>query len=891
MRWPGKIWLRFRSLFRRRAADGELADELRFHLERAVERNLARGMTPEEARRRALLELGGVEQVKEECRDARGWNFLDDTWRDVCYAARMLRNSPGFTLVAVLTLALGIGVNTAIFSLVDSLFMLPLPVANSSRLVDVYGTRAGRPNGFFSYPDYAYFAEHVRTISNLAAQYPTAPINLVISRTSHQINGSVVSCNYFPLLKLTPALGRFFLPEEDKVPGRDPVAVISYGLWQGEFAGDRNILGKSVILNGTPFTIVGVAPRGFQGAAFGVAATDVWIPAAMFHTGYRYCDVFQRGCTVLTLIGELKAGQTVADAQAEMSVLARQLEAAYPKTNMDVGAAVVPARGVRPDLLKQRTGSAMLLAAMVALVMLIACANLAGLLLSRGVARQKEMAMRLALGASRMRLIRQLLTESLLLSSLGGGLGLLVALWFQDVLLNFYATSSEGAPQYFTLSLNSAVLFFTLGVSLLAGVAFGLAPARRTSRTDCTAAMKDEGASSGPRRSRLRGALVVSQVAISLMLLICSGLLVRSLANVYRGAGFDPSHLFWLRLRPSLVGYDATKAWTYQREVIRKIEALPGVQSASPEDFSPLRQSGHDARVWLPARAPARAALGFPVSLNLVGPRYFETLGVPLLRGREFGEQDRQGSPQVAILNETLAHHFWPGTSAVGKVLVVDGDTYQVVGVVKDAQYYDVSREPPPFLYTDYWQQDMSGPWGEDSRTLVRVAGDPRAMLPLIRKEIETVDPKVPISEDRPFRDWLADEFQPVRMAGTFVIGFGALALFLCAIGLHGILAFTVSRRTREIGIRMALGAERGEVARMILRQGTGLALLGAGIGIAAAFASARLLASFLYGVRPYDPATFIVAPVVMIGVALLASYLPTRRAMRVDPMTALRHE
>ncbi|HEV2386210.1 MAG TPA: ABC transporter permease [Candidatus Acidoferrales bacterium] len=811
--------------------------------------------------------------------------------QDVKYGLRLLGRSPAFAAVAVLTLALGIGANTAIFSLLDALFLMPLPVPNASQLVDVYKTRNGRGYGELSYPDYVFYRDRSDAFSALAAEYPTAPINLVISGESQELNGSVVSQNYFHVLELSPFLGRFFVREEDQAPGRNPVAVISYALWQRRFGGDAGILGKTVQLNGTVFTIVGVAPKGFQGAILGLPATDVWIPAAMFHAGYHYCDAFQRDCTVLNLVGRLKQGVTPARAQAEMSGLARQLEAAFPETNRGIGVAVVPARGVRPVERAESAPAAALLFGAVGLVLLIACANLAGLLLVRNTARRREIALRLALGAGRGRLVRQLVTEGLLLSVAGGLAGLWVALQGQNLLLNFYATASEGGQTYFTLRLDPRVLGFALALSILTGVLFSVIPGVQASRANLTDAMKDAGLATGRHRSRLRDVLVVGQVALSLVLVTGAGLLLRSLGNIYRGPGYDVAHLAWLRLRPSLIGYPAAKAWAYQREVIRRLEALPGVVAASPEDYSPLRNSGDDVSIWLPGKAPTRPELAARAGINQVGPRTFETLGVPLLQGREFNQQDRKDTPSVAIVNETLADRMWSPGKAVGSILVVEGQPYRVIGTVKDAQYHAMSERPAAFVYVDYWQQDTSTSWGEDSRTMVRMAGDPRAMLPLLRRTAASVDPNVPISEDRPMREWLADEFSPVRMAGTSLVCFAGLALLLSAIGLYGILAFTVSQRTREIAVRMALGAGRSGVAKQVVRRGALLGLTGTAIGLAAALAGGRLVASWLYGVRGYDPIALLAGPVLLIGVALVASYLPARRASSVDPAAALRFE
>jgi predicted permease len=528
--------------------------------------------------------------------------------------------------------------------------------------------------------------------------------------------------------------------------------------------------------------------------------------------------------------------------------------------------------------------------AAVGLVLLIACANAAGLLLARSTARRKEISVRLALGASRARLVRQLLTESLILAFAGAAVGLLAATWGIDLLSGFYTVGEEGGLIYISIGFDSTVLVFTLALSVLTGIIFGLFPALQASRPDLVVALKDEVSSSSPHPTRVRHVLLIAQVAVSIVLLVDVWLLVMSVRNIYQGPGFDPTHLVSLRLRPSLVGYDVTKGWEFQQEVIRKLDALPGVVSSSPANSPPIPWGGAES-VWLPGQAPSRPESALMVGENLVGPQYFETLGLALVHGREFDDQDSKGSPNVAIVNETLAQHFWPRGTAVGRVLIAGGVPVQVVGVAPDAQYHASLQPAPPFIYLDYWQRDTTNGWSEDSRTLVRVSGSASAMLPVLRKAIGAVDPKVPINEDRTMTEWLDTLFRTVRMSSTFFTCFGALALFLCAIGLYGAMAFTVTQRTREIGIRMALGAEGSNVARMVVRHGIHLVLLGAGIGLVAAFASARFLAAYLYGVLPNNPAAFMAAAAVLIGITLLACWVPARRAMRVDPMVALRYE
>jgi predicted permease len=513
-------------------------------------------------------------------------------WQDLRYSARTLAQSPGFTTIAVLTLALGIGANTVIFSLIETLAFRPLPVADANRLVHVVQTREGREGRYpLSMPDYRYYREHASVFDDLAAHYSSSPINFVGGGESREVNGSVVTANYFDLLQLHPAAGRFFTREEDEVAGGVPVAIISYDWWRREFDRDPQVIGRSLQLNGTAFVVVGVAPEAFRGVFIGGLEVDVWIPSAMFGVGYRYCDAAQRDCRVVKLLGRLKADRTLADAQNELSVLSKQLQSAYPDSNKGLAALVLPAAGTNLDWRAKDARAPILLAAAVGFVLLIACANVAGLLLARGVARRGEIAIRLALGAGRWRLTRQLLTESVLLALIGGAAGLMVAVWAKDLLLAFYTVTSEGQRAYFRLDLDLAALAFTFGVSIFSALVFGMLPALQASRPDVLPALKDEGVGGAPR-SRARDAIVIAQVALSLVLLVGAGLLARSLAAVYRGPGFDPRPVALLRLRPGLVGQSAARAKAFQAEVIRRLEALPGVVAASPADMPPLPDWG-----------------------------------------------------------------------------------------------------------------------------------------------------------------------------------------------------------------------------------------------------------------------------------------------------------
>jgi putative ABC transport system permease protein len=811
--------------------------------------------------------------------------------QDLRHALRGIRKSPGFSGVAIAILGLGIGAATTIFSLVDTLYLKPLPVPEPSRLVEVYQSRNGNEYFNLSLPDYLYYREHTSSFADLAAHYSHAPINLMTPEASREINGSVATASYFQVLRLEPRLGRFFTSEEDRVPGRDPVAVISDGLWKRGFGADSKILGRTIRLNGTPFIVVGVAPPEFHGVPLGGLSTDVWIPSAMFHVGYRYCDAFQRGCNVVTMIGRLAPGRSVADARRELDLEMRQLATAYPETHRGVGLLVISARGADPEYRREIGILAPLLLGLCALVLAAACANLAALLLARASARRREIAIRTAIGASRARLIRQLLTESLVLSLAGGILGVLIAFWAKDLVAAFYAADSEGRTAYFGLSLDPTVLGLAAATAVLTGVVFGLAPALHASRADLGPGLKDLAGSPGSRGSRLRSGLVIAQVAISLVLVTGAGLLLRSLDGIYGGPGFDPKPIVLLRLRPSLVGYDAEKAQQFQRAVIRRVESIPGVVASSPADRVPLPGWGDHVAVWRPGREPDLPEHALQIRSNRVGPQYFETLGLRLLAGREFLAEDRLGAPDVVIVNATLARTLWPGGDALGRTIVVDGAAYTVVGVAPDAQYRNATESPIPFLYASYWQIPTIDRAPVDARLHVRVAGDPRVMLARIRSEIAAVDPNVPISEDRPLTDWLDYSFQPVRVAGTILIAFGGLGLALSALGLYGLLAFSVARRTREIAIRIALGADARRLARSVLRRGIALVAAGAAIGAAAVVASVRFLATLLFGVPEIDPVTLIGAAGLLFAVAAIASYLPARRAAAVDPVAALRTE
>jgi putative ABC transport system permease protein len=630
-----------RALLGRRRFEDGMSEELRFHIEEYAADLMRGGLSKDESLRRARVEFGSVDNVKDDCRQSRGLSAIDNLRRDLRQAVRLMRRAPGFTAAAIATLALGLGLNSAVLSLTHAIFLKPLPLPEASRLVLVDQTNPTRAPIYafpLSYPDYLHYRDHARAFAGLAAHYATSPMHVSTTDGGFNVLGSVVTANYFSVLRLQPGIGRFFTDDEDHIAGRNPVAVLSHDLWQSRFAADGRILGASVRINGANFTVVGIAPEHFHGILRGTDPVDVWIPTAMFSVGYRYCDGFARDCRVMNLIGRLADGRTLEDAQTEMTVLARQLETTFPETNKGRGVVVRPARGIRVDEQNQNRPVMRLMAAAAALVLLVSSANVAGLLLARGMRRRKEIAIRLALGSSRARLVHQLLVESTLLALAGGAAGLVVAIWSIDFVRGFFRVSGQSGASYFDLSLDPRVVAAGFAIALATGLATGIAPALQSTRSGALPALRDDSAGAGTRRTRLREALIVVQVAVSVLLLAASGLVVRSFLMVHRGPGFDPDTIVMLRLRPSLVGYTAERAWEFQREVIRRLETIPGVIAASPANAPPLsRYLGSDVPVQIAGDASDPAG-AFRTATTHVGPRYFKALGVPLVEGREFDD-------------------------------------------------------------------------------------------------------------------------------------------------------------------------------------------------------------------------------------------------------------
>lgn len=842
------------------------------------------------------MELGGVEQVKEKVRDVRAGYFLETLWQDLRYGARMLRKNPGFTIVAVLTLALGIGANTAVFSVINSVLFKPLPVEAPQELVDVYNTppkdEAILQYVPLAYPDYVDFRDQSTRLAGLIGFAPTQ-VALERQNESELVPAEEVTGNYFQVLGVRFALGRGFDAEQDRVPGNDPAAVLSYAMWQNKSGGDPNIIGKTITLNEHPMAILGVAPRDFHGV-MRLVAPGLWVPISMDSVLHLGNPVEDRGSQWIFALGRLKPGASLGQAQAELQAIAARLLQAYPKSNKERSAVLLPASQVKifPEADKALYATSVVLLGFAGLILLIACANIAGMLMARAAGRRREIAIRMALGGGRLRLVRQLLTENLVLSLLGGIVALLITALLDRGLSHALANINTSLPVGFGLTLNidGRVLGFTLAGVLGTTVLFGLIPALKTSKGGLTNALKEEaGTATGTHgKHRLLNTLVVGQVTISLILLICAGLSIRSLWNASRvNPGFDPSNLATATFNPSLAGYNASQAKAFYEQLTARIEALPGVQSASDTDRLPLTfmvQIGTCAPEGKENDSRAKMSVGAAT----VNTNYFKTMRIPVLRGRAFNDEDNPKSPPVVMVNQTLANKFWPGQDPIGKRVVFGGEQkhYEVVGVAADGKYVTLGEAPRPYIYRAMRQAEIS-----DRITIARTMGDPRATLASIRSISRQLDPKVPVTSLETVQQETSVSLLLPRAGGAMFGLFGLLGLVLASIGLYGVIAYTVAQRTHEIGIRMALGANPRDISRLVMRRGLGLISMGVALGLAGAFALTRVLSIMLYGISSTDAVTFAGVAIFLILVAMAACYIPTRRAMKVDPMTALRHE
>jgi predicted permease len=870
--------------WRRKGAEQDLERELRSDLELEAEEQSESGLSAQEARYAARRAFGNTTLVREEVREMWGWSSVERIIQDLRYALRVLRKAPAFTAVALLSITLGIAANTTVFSLIDAMWFRTLPVRDPEQLVRVYAwglpKGANRPGtDSFSWPLYDAVRRRSTVLTNLVAHSSTA-LQVSAGGESSEVLGAVVSANYFPMLGIQPALGRFFLPEEDQVRGRDAVAVISMGLWQRRFGADPTVLGRTITINGVPFQIIGIAQEEFRGILQGASPNDLCIPTMMLETGYRRCSGFADDCAPLDVIGRLPPGRRLEEARAELSAIIAAVDTA-PRYIGPRSAYLDRAIGLEQHVRNRYSNHMRLMASIAALLLILACANVAGLLTARGVARRREIAVRLSIGAPRSRLVRQLLTESLVLAVAGSGLGLLLTLWTRRLLLSFYTTSAEGYVNFYDVRIDSLTLALSLALAILTGLLFGLVPAIQATKPDVALALKSA-VSPGGSGSRVRAGLVMAQVALSLVMVVSAGLLARSALHIERGGTFDPHGVALLRLRPRLIQYPPARSQAFIREVVRRLEGLPGVESVT---FA--RGIGLLWQDCCTAFLPERRKELMRADYHVVAPRYFSTLRIPLLAGRDFVEHDRAGSQPVAIVNQTMVGRIDPTSAIIGRVFVADGKPLQVVGVVQDSYLRSVVDAPVPVFYTPFWQS----PDETDARLAIRVQGDPRTMLPVLRRAIAEVDPGVPVTEQMTMLDQVRGAFMQARLAAAVLLTASVLALLLSAVGLYGVIAYMVGRRTREIGVRLALGAQPSSVRTLVLKQSLAVVAPGMAIGVAASLAVTRLLRSWLYGVRATDPWTFLTGAGVLAIVALLASWIPARRAARVDPMAALRCE
>jgi len=902
--WREEIAHRLRGAQLAPADEAAIAEELRQHLDDRYAELRAGGQSEEAAKRSALDELGEDElraQLSLVRLGARvpavAWGSAETTnrgerlgglWGDLRIGARLLRRTPAFTTIAALTLALGIGANTTIFTVVNALLIRPMPgISRPDQLVLIGRTQGGQGFDTFSYLDYLDYRDHATRLSGIGAYYG-APAHLSTGGASDRVRAGVVSANYFRVLGVTAAAGRTFLAEDDGAPNAHPVVVLSYGLWRRRFGGDSSVVGRRVTINAHAYTVIGVAAEGFTGLERNTSY-DLFVPLAMtgaLRPGFERA-LGARDAVWLDLFGRLAQGTTDVAAESELQGIASQLARAYPESNAERGVAVVGGIGFDPSSRRAVQSFAGILLGVVAVVLLIACANVANLLLARGAARRQEFAVRASLGASRARLVRQLLAEGVLLSLIGGVLGFALGVGTARLIvrLPLFANSLtiiDPAP-------DGRVLFFTAVVAIASALIFGVPSAFRASRTELVTSLKTGTPGGGIRRSLFRNGLLVSQLALSIVLLVAAGLFLRTLGALYATPpGFDTGHVLIATVDVALQGYDEPRGRRFYDELEQRAASLPDVTNAGLAYMLPLGGGGWDTRIYPAEIAPAKEDPGLKTDINAVSASYFSTVHVPIVRGRGFANTDRPGTPSVAVVNEVIARQLWPDQDPIGKRFRLgrEGEVLTVIGVAQTAKYRSLVESSRPFFYRPFAQVYQT------PMTLhLSTTGDPRVLISAVRQLVQSLDKDLPVYRIQTLGDRLAGSVSMQRTAAILVASYGLLALLLAAIGLYGSMTYVVARRTREIGIRMALGARTALVMRQVLREALVLALLGAALGIIVAIPSARLLRSQLFGVEPGDPMTFAAVTISLVAVAVVAAFSPAWRATRVDPVVALRAE
>jgi macrolide transport system ATP-binding/permease protein len=880
----------------RQRRDDSLDDEIRDYIERETERNVEAGMSPDDARHAALRKFGRpVLNVKEDTRAVWGWVWLERFWQDLRHGLRMLAKNPGFTAVAVISLAIGIGANSAIFSLADALLLRPLPVLRPSEVVTVGSveTIAGFSPISASYRDYIDFRDQSKSFDGMAAFTDSAVGFATVRGALPQMKmGTIVTGNLFRVMGVEPELGRSFRPEEDRVPGRDAVLVLGHDFWEKDFGGDRSALGRKVLIDGVEFTVIGVAPVRFPGMSR-YFTSSFYIPMMMWPqlaNEPKDRPLEARDYRNLTLKGRLKAGVTLAQAQAEIAAIGKNLERAYPETNRNRAAIVHTELEAR---VLQSPPDAQLVAMLLTLalaVLLVACANVAGLLTSRAPTRAREIALRLAIGAGRRHLIRQLLTESLLIAGAGGVLGL--ALGYAGVIFFQQLKMMSDLPVRLAVQLDQRALMFSLILAVGSALLFGLVPAIQISRTDLVNALRSATADApGPRRLWGRNLLVAAQVAISLVLLTVTTFLFRGFQDeLGRGPGFRTDHLLMMSFDPGMVHYSQTRTQQFFHQVVERVRSVPGVKSAALTFSIPMGTETLDALSIVPE------GFQFPkgkeeatVMADEVDESYFDTQGIRILNGRGFLPTDTAISPQVAVVNEEVAKNYWPGQDPVGKRFRLNehnGPWFEIVGVAKTIKYMWIAEAPTEFIYLPLAQRPKPG-----MTLLAESFGDPASLAAPLREAVHALDANQPIYNVRTYGDFY--HYRAVSTTNLILQSVGAMGvmgLSLSMVGLYGLVAYAAGRRMREIGIRIAIGAQRISVLRMMMRQGLILALCGVGMGMVASFGAERLLNAMFSSHGTDWRAYLVVAPSLLV-ITMLAAYIPARRASHVDPMRALRYE
>ncbi len=891
-----RAWF-FRAVgpFQKESRDRELSAEMESHLQLHIEDNLRSGMSAQEARRQALIKLGGIEQTKELIRDRKGLPMLETFLQDLRFAARMLRKNSGVTTIVVLTLALGVGANTAIFGLVNGILLqrLPVPAANQIVALVIQSSGSGLGALGFSYPQFVEFREQAASVCEVFGSATAWRLNFTAEGHSDTLTIGGVSSNYFSSLGVKPALGRLVLPGEGEHPGEPTILVLSYSFWQRRFGGDPQVIGKQARVGGKPATIVGVMEKEFRGQ-FSVFEMDAYAPLSTLFDQSSATNFWNsRDMHLMLVLGRMKPGVTIAQAQSRFEVISRRLAAQYPVTDKDLSVRVMDERLSRPIPYANNafivfSGLFLILGA---LVLLLACTNIANILMARASVRQREMAIRAALGGARYRLVRQMLTETMLTALLGGIAGVSLGAGLSRLASS---THLSNLPIRLGFGFDWRVFAYALAAVVLTAMSAGLSPALRATRADVNTVLHQGGRTdaSGKARHKVRGDLMAAQVAGSLMLLIVAGLFVRSLRAVERmDIGFDPNQLLNVRLNPSINNLSETQTKEFYRSLETTIRALPGVDSASLASAVPVAYVLGRESVYVEGRPVPPSQKAPDVMFNSVDAPYFETLRIRVLLGRAFTEADSETSPRVAIVNETMARQFWTGEDPVGKRFSLTSDAgpfVEIVGVARDGKYRVLAEDPQPYFYVPLAQHFTA------QRTLqIRSSMPPESLASIIQREIQALGANDPIEEIQTMKESLGGTlgYFIYRVGASLAAAMGLLGLLLAVVGVYGVVSYAATQRTQELGIRMALGASRRQILVLLLKQGARLVAAGLLFGLAGAWALTRAMSSMLVGVSPSDPLTYISVAALLSSITLLACWIPARRAMRLDPMVALRYE